>query len=348
VAVKRAAERMGEAEGRLAGLDTTGAIGPQTGAIEALRSASVLLPPALAALVGKLHDDQTSLLPMTRADDPALLPAEEREIGFWLALLARLPDPPDPPEEAPPAPEGQPTISKEVVAKIRSLASEAAAAADRAAGHLEGDRLEESVPEQETVVAKLEEIAKLLPRPPESPADRIRKLIVAEREVAEGVEALPGMNRETRVAEAGALAGAQRGHGREAGSVAEELTSSPGEREKQAGEKVRDAEEEIFSSGESLVRDRVEPAAEAVDRAIGALTEALALLTGDQRQEQQGDEGDQGRKGEEEQREEKSQDARRLDARQARRMMEEMDRERREEERKLFRGVGGPKVDKDW
>jgi hypothetical protein len=29
-------------------------------------------------------------------------------------------------------------------------------------------------------------------------------------------------------------------------------------------------------------------------------------------------------------------------------MMEEMDRERREEEEKLFRGVTGPKVDKDW
>ena len=37
-----------------------------------------------------------------------------------------------------------------------------------------------------------------------------------------------------------------------------------------------------------------------------------------------------------------------MGAREARRLMEEMDRERREEEAKLFRGLGGPKVEKDW
>ena len=84
------------------------------------------------------------------------------------------------------------------------------------------------------------------------------------------------------------------------------------------------------------------PAGEAVDRAVARLEEALALLSGQQEDQGQQPPPQGGPKPEE------KKEQGRLDPAEARRLMEEMDRDRREEERKLFEGSGGPKVEKDW
>jgi hypothetical protein len=233
------------------------------------------------------------------------------------------------------------------VAKIRDLAGEALAAAGRADALLRAEKLEDSEPEQQTVIDRLAAIRDLLPKPPESPAEKIRKLLAAERKVREEIEPLAGMNDEARAAAGTGLAERQRTHGRTATGIAEELSASPGEKEKAAADKVREAEGEIFASGEDLDRDRPEPAGEATDRAIEALEEALDLLSGkqDQQQQQQQQQNEQDEKKDEEKEKDEPQ---RLDAAEARRMMEEMDRDRRREEDKLFPGGGGMRVDKDW
>lgn len=341
--IREAAKAMGEAEGRLQGLDAKSARAEQTAAIAKLRAAGLIVVAPLPALVGKLIGDQAGLLDATRAGDSALVPEEQGEIGAWVEAFTTLPDPPEPAE-------GQPaTLTKEIVAKIRALAGEALDASRRAATHLLEGRAEESAPDQETVLAKLEAIRDLLPKPPKSPAERIRELIEKERETRTGIDGLPGLNDEARRAVEADLESRQRGHGREAGAIGKELGDSPGEKEKAAAGKVEEAETEIFDSAESLARSRDEPAGDATDRAIERLEEALAILSGEEGdQKDPSDQENRPDESGEEEREGNRQDPRRLDAAEARRMMEEMDRDRRDEEKKLFPGGGGMKVDKDW
>jgi len=209
------------------------------------------------------------------------------------------------------------------------------------------------VPDQQVVLDKLTEIEKLLPKPPKPPAERLRKLLEEEKAAKKSIKALPGRSEEARKQAEAPLAESQTVRGREAGKIAEELAASPGKREKQAVEKVRTAESEIHGSSEALRRDKVDAAGEATDRAVKAIEEALDILSGkkkdqgQQRQQQPKKKpGDQQKK--DGQKKEGEKDARKLTPREARRLMEEMDRNRREEERKLLPEGGGPRVDKDW
>lgn len=346
-AVRRGATAMGEAEGHLDGRDAKGTVEVQGRAIAELGAAARRLPIVLPPLVDKLLGDQQSLLSLSSAGDWRLGATEETEIRSWLAHLTTLPDP------APQA--GTKALSAETIGRIRTLAGDAEAACARAGGHLAAGRVQESVPEQEFVVEKLQAIRELLPRPPVPPAERIRKLIKEEREVEGAIGALPGMSPDARAEESRGLGERQTGNGREAGSIGKELESSPPEREKRAAAKVREAETEVHASAESLRRDLPDPAGASVQRAIASLEEALQILSGKknedqqqkQKQNQKDQSGDQGQK-DQPKPERKSEDARKLDSREARRLMEEMDKKRREEEKKLFRGLGGPKVEKDW
>jgi len=340
--VRDAAKAMGEAEARFHGFEPAVARPSQSLAIRMLGLAGMVVASPFPTIVAKLIDDQQSLLQITRAEGSDPVPEEQGDIGMWIEAISEMPDPT--------VPEGQPaTLTPEAVAKIRALASEALDASRRASEHLEAGREAESVPDQEIVLAKLEEIRQLLPKPPKLPAEKIRELIEAEKIVRRGIDGLTGLNDEARATVRSGLETEQRDHGRAAGAVAKELSDSPGEKEKAAAAKVAEAEAEIFDSAESLQRSRDEPAGQAVDRAIERLEEALALLSGEQNQQDGNQDQNRPDPGENEnEKDERKQDVRRLDAAEARRLMEEMDRDRREEEEKLFPGGRGMKVDKDW
>lgn len=342
-AVQRGAEAMAEAEGRLHGGDGVEATAAQSRAIAELGVAARMLPLLLPQTVAKLLNDQQSLLSRSGAAPSARHATEESEIRSWLAHLTGLSAPPSDAEGG--------ALSAETIEQIRALMTEAEAAAGRAEVHLRADRRSESAPEQETVIEKLEAVRKLLPQPPPSPAERIRKLIAEESAVKQDGDGLAGLADDAQKEEAARLGERQTGNGREAGSIAEQLEASPGEREKSAAGPVREAETEIHASSESYRRELPEPAGESVDRAIASLEEALRILEGRQDQDQQ--DGQQQQQPQQQpdaepSPQESQQDARKLDSREARRLMEEMDRERREQEQKLFRGLGGPRVEKDW
>ena len=182
------------------------------------------------------------------------------------------------------------------------------------------------------------------------------------------------------------LATRQRDDGEEAGSIAGELTqrqAAPGgqgahggqgpagasgdEKAAQALPLVQRGQEDVFTSAESIERLLTEEAAEPIERAIENFERALAILQGEQddsgdqeqqqddsQEQQQQDEGDENQQGEngegegEDQPPEKDPGHYELTPREARMLQEEMDRQRREEEKRVLVVPGGIAVDKDW
>jgi len=325
------------------------------------------------ALEDKILQPLAKLLQPERKDRIQALADEETDVVWVAGLLTQAQLPPPPPEAAaqpspgglPPhaghggAPGQQPQLSAEEVEAInQALALEgetARAASERAQTALEATDLEAAEGAAEEALAALERLRDLLPKPPEPPEVRLRKLIEKQRS-ARGVSgALGDLEGDARRAASEELGEAQRVDGKEAASIAEELETRPDEPAKKAVAKIRQGEDEIYASAEASRRGFDTEASAAIDRDIEHLEEALALLSGEQDQEDEGQqnqdqEQNQDSQGEEprDEQQQAEQRAYALSPEEARRQQEDMDKKRREEEAKIFAGSSSVTVDKDW
>lgn len=292
--------------------------------------------------------------------------AEEEDEVVWVSkLLSRAEVQPS--EEPPGGPGpgtpggGPPALSpekaKELSEALRREGEAAHAASTKAKDELAGARVEPALPEGKKALEALERAAALLPKPPESPEERLRKLIERQegaREAAEGLaEVEPGLRKD-----AGARVGeGQRADGKESGAIAEELEKRQDEPAKKAAGKVREGEAQVFSSAEALERERLEEAKQSIERDIKAFEEALAILSGKQGQDKKQEEDlaqkkDSKRESGEDQKKEKKKEKEKgryaLSPRDARLLRDEMDRKRREEEAKIFAAPSTVTAPKDW
>lgn len=305
------------------------------------------------------------LLPIAKLASPAVGSqakplAEDEEDVVWAArIVSRAEIPPSPAPAAPQAtapgaPAGLgPEEAKKLSEALRSEGETALRASSKAFEELSAGRASPALPPAKEALEALRRAADLLPKPPESPEERLRKLIEEERKAKEAVEGLGSLAEDLRRTAGVQIATNQRSAGREAASVAKELEGRQDEPAQRAAPKVREGEERVYASAEAILRERREPAAQAVERAIEAFEEALKLLSGEgpkpEPKEEEKREGEEKRK--EERKEEKPQakEGSRylLTPLDAKAIQDEMDRKRREEEAKIF-VPSSVTVEKDW
>jgi hypothetical protein len=315
------------------------------------------------ALSDKVLKPLAKLVTPKTSEDAKVLADEEDDVVWGSGILSQAeiqaPQGPAAPQGQPsqgPAPgqELTPEKAKELSEALRKEGAAAREASSKAREELAAGRASPALPEATKALEALRRAADLLPKPPEPPEERLKKLIERQKGAARAAEGLAALQGEARNAPRAELSKAQRGDGKEAGSIGEELEKRPDEPGKKAAGKVREGEAQVYSSAEALDRDRLQDGKLAIERDIKCFEEALALLGGkDQNQEQEKqerqeqDQGqDQQKKDAENKRKEDNQYA--LTPREARLRQEEMDRERREEEEKLFVGPSGETVEKDW
>jgi Ca-activated chloride channel family protein len=357
-----------EQERRLSRAALLETIDRQAQTIESLLAARLAWPLDLARAIAELEREQRLVLDRTRTE--LALAREEEELGLLLGALRASLIPQAPAGTAPgaegrgSAPRGV-SLSAEVIGELREHAGAAEDAARAATALIAEDAHTEALAPEEHVLERLEAMRELLPLPlPE----RLRRLIAAERDVEEALGAPPA-DPEALRAQHRELASRQGQHAAEADAIAKALEEAAGaaagdpeqgERLTQAAGLVQEARAEVDATAQALERALATPAREATGRAIGKLEEALERLKPpeqddaqqDQQQEQQQQEQQQQDPGQDAQRDaaqdEALRDARKLSAREARARIEEQEEERRKEEARLYRGVGGPSVEKDW
>ena len=302
---------------------------------------------------------------------------EEDEVVWSSRILSQAkvspgPTAPPGPDGAPhPAPEpgGPPALDEESAKTLsEGLQREgqtALAASTKAREELAKGAAEPALPPGKEALEALRRAADLLPKPPETPEERLKKLIEKQRAAAPAAENLARLEPAARAPASTQLAENQRGDGREAGAIAGELEKRQDEPARKAAPKVREGEGEVFASAEALGKDRSEEAKLSIERGVKAFEEALALLqgkdpqSGDQKQDQQqgGDQDQEQPKDEKgkdkkdrgkDEKEKKDRSHYAVTPRDARLQREEMDRKRREEEAKLFIAPSGIAVEKDW
>jgi hypothetical protein len=312
------------------------------------------------ALSDKVLKPLAKLVTPKTSEDARVLADDEDDVVWGSGILsqAEIQAPPTPQGQPPqgPAPgqELTPEKAKELSEALRKEGKTAQEASSKAREELAAGQAAAALPEATKALEALRRAADLLPKPPEPPEERLKKLIERQKGAAQAAEGLAALEGEARSAPRAELSKAQREGGKEAGGIGEELEKRPDEPAKKAAGKVREGEAQVYSSAEALDRDRLQEGKLAIERDIKAFEEALALLSGkDQNQEQEKQESqkqdqgqDQKKKDAEKEKKEDNQYA--LTPREARLRQEEMDRERREEEDKLFVGPSGETVEKDW
>lgn len=329
------AERAGLAE-------TVQGSGIATDVVEALKD-KVLMP--LAKLISPQHVDELEAL------------ADEEEGVVWGSRILSVAEvPPTPPAQGGPA-AGQagPSLSEEeaqaLSEALRQEGQTALDAATRAMGELREGQADPAYPDSEVALEALRRAADLLPKPPEPPEERLRKLIEREKGALEAVDGLPELAEDLRDTARAQIVTGQRSAGREAAGIAQELEQRQDEPARNAAGKVREGEGEVYASGEAVARDRNEEGKESIQRAIERFEEALALLSGqDPGQDQSQDDSrqDQNQDESRDQESEGDQSQYVLTPREARALQDELDRKRREEEARIYRGSSDITVEKDW
>jgi len=296
----------------------------------------------------------------SRDDELDQLADQEGDVVWVAGILKQAEIPASPPEAAPGqpsphAPEGPQLTEDEAKALSELIRGEAAVVEEYAIAAVEeltAHEIEPAVPPQEEALAALERIVDLLPKPPESPEEKLRRLIEQQTDAQGAAEGIEDLEAEALSQAAARLSETQREDGRLAGEVATELEARQDEKAQGAAPKVREGEEHIFSSAEALTREQPREGKESIDKAIEALKEALAILSGQQDQQkkdqQKNDQNQDQQKKEQQKKEQKNQEKYALTPRQARMLREEMDRKRREEEEKLFSSSPSVTVDRDW
>jgi hypothetical protein len=308
--------------------------------------------------------------------------AEEEDEVVWVSkLLSKAevqptPEPPAGPGQpggaGPGAPGGGPPAlspekAKELSEALRREGETAHAASSKAREELAGARVEPALPEGKKALEALERAVALLPKPPESPEERIRKLIERQGGAREAVDGLADVEPGPRKDASARVGEEQRADGKEAGAVAEELEKRQDEPAKKAAGKVREGEAQVFSSAEALERERLDESKLSIERDLKAFEEALAILSGKQGQDQQDQQDQQGQDKKQEEDLAKKKDSKQesggdkkkekqekkkgryaLSPRDARLLRDEMDRKRREEEAKIFAAPSTVTAPKDW
>ncbi|MEM7231602.1 MAG: hypothetical protein AAF517_05490 [Planctomycetota bacterium] len=284
--------------------------------------------------------------------------AEDEDDVVWASqILTQVQIPASQGGPAAPGQPAPPQLSEEEAKKLsEEIQAEAKIALEKSqlsVEKLNAADVDGSVAPVRETLASLERILELLPKPPETPEEKLRKLIAREVQAKEASEAATELTGDALTSATSALAESQRAEGKVAAEIAEELgvRAQQDPRVPPAIEKIREGEEHIFASAESLSRERAKPATESIDKAIVALTEALQMLQGDQDQQNQDQNQDQQNQQEQQQQQDQQQPRKggqKLTARQARMQKEEMEKKRRKEEEKLFMSSSSVAVDKDW
>ncbi|HUW82911.1 MAG TPA: hypothetical protein VMZ31_08950 [Phycisphaerae bacterium] len=294
---------------------------------------------------------------LTPADVAGAAPlAEAQEDVVWATRLLAAAEisVPDSPQQGTTDEVGSPGMDAETIEQIHALAETAAQAAQNAHTQLADGHVAASLDDQRATLEALEKIAELLPKPPKSPAERLRQLIERERVVRQAIDGLAEMDDGQDEALA-MLADSQNEDAAEAADMAGQLSNSQDENHQAAAGKTREGAQSASTSSEALGQQRLEAARRNTDQAIERLTEALALLSGqqqndqqqqqDQKQNQQKDSSQQDQKDEQQ---DQSDQGYRLTPRQARLRMDEMDQKRREEEKAILQAPSSVTVSKDW
>ncbi len=322
----------------------------------------------LDAIKDKALQPVAKFLAPKPADEANAIADEEEDVIWASGIVSQAEIPPTPPQPQGPVPGGgaaQPPgpVLDAVQAKLLSEAlraegQNALAASTRAREQLATVELAGALEAEKQALEALKRAQELLPKPPKTPEERLRELILRQREALEGVKALAEVPEDARDAPAGALVDSQSAGGREAGGIAMELMKrQQDERAKRAIPKVQEGETAIYSSAEALRRRLLADSEGAIERDIAALEEALAILSGqdeqDQQQDQQQGEDEQQNRQDQQQNqsgaeEEKPKSMYQLSAEKAREEREKMDQERRKEEAKIFAGGSTITVEKDW
>lgn len=320
------------------------------------------------AITDKVLQPLAQLVSPENLDNTKVLADDEDDV-LWAAGIIRQAVISAPPASAahpqgqppgiPPSPEEPPPLTAEEAQKLtEGLQREgeiAFDAASKAKSELEAGHASAALPEEQKTLEALERAAELLPKRPETPEERLKKLIARQELAGRAADALTELEDETRTPASEELTRSQREDGKEASSIAEEIDKRPDEPAKKAAVKVREGEAEIYSSAEALGRALEANAKLAIDRDIAFLKEALAILSGDdskddekqdQKQEKQEDEKQQEDSGDKKNKQ--GENARALTPREARFRQQEMDRKRQEEEAKIFAAPSGLTVEKDW
>lgn len=322
----------------------------------------------LDALKDKVLQPVAKFLTPKPVDEANAIADEEEDVIWAASIVSQAEIPPTPPQPQGPVPPGaggpapQPPVLDEEQAKLLSEAlraegQNALTAATGAREQLEAVQLPEALEAEKEALEALKRAQDLLPKPPKAPEQRLRELIARQHEARAGVQGLAEVPEDARDAPAGALVDSQSADGREAGEIATELAKrQQDERAQRAIPKVQEGERAIYSSAEALRRRLLPDSEGAIERDIAALEEALAILTGqDQQQEDQGQDQQQDQQNQQNQRqdrsgeeEEKPKSMYELSAAKAREERERMDQERRKEEAKIFAGGSRITVEKDW
>jgi len=302
---------------------------------------------------------------------------EEDEVVWSSRILSQANVPPGP--AAQPGPDGAPTpapgqggpppldeeSAKKLSEGLQREGQTALAASTKAREELAKGAAEPALSPGKEALEALRRAADLIPKPPETPEERLKKLIEKQRAAAPAAENLSQLEPDARAPASAELAESQRGDGREAGGIASELEKRQDDPARKAAPKVREGEGEVFASAEALGKARSEEAKLSIERGVKAFEEALALLqgkdpqSGDQKQDQQqgGDQDQEQPKDEKgkdkkdkgkDEKEKKDKSHYAVTPRDARLLREEMDRKRRDEESKLFIAPSGIAVEKDW
>lgn len=344
--------------------------------VEAIKD-KVLLP--LAKMLSARGIEDARLL----ADDE-----EDVVWGAGIVARAEIPPSAEPPGGAsgqphgpgqpPPEPGQSPHLSAEEARKLseglQAAGKEARAAATAARDALAAAHPSTALAEARKALEALRKAADLLPRPPRDPVERLKELLERQRGASQAVGALADLEEAARQPARKTLEDGQRKDGREAGEIAGELEARAGGGQSQPGagptqppaqiveatKKVREGEEKVFTSAELLAQARDPDARTAVDRDVQLFQEALDLLQGKQQEKKEEEkEGDQGQEkqpqeqkkqdqGQQKGKDKKEQKPYALSPRDARFRQQEMDRKRREEEKKLFTAPSTLTVEKDW
>ncbi|MCZ6792221.1 MAG: hypothetical protein O7J95_01255 [Planctomycetota bacterium] len=316
----------------------------------------------IGALKDKVLRPLARKLAPPRGEEMRQLAEEEDEVAWAGGIISQAEIPPTPQGAAPGGPgagHGQPQLdeaeAKALSEKVREEGAIARDAATGARGALERSEIEAAVPSEENALAALERVADLLPKPPESPEEKLRRLIERQKTAGDAAEGMAELEKEALEEAARELAGGQRSDGEVAGEIATELEGrEQDERARKATPRVREGEEHVFASAEAFGRGQPREGRGSIEQAVEALEEALALLSGQQPQRDEGDpeknqeQDERDQRGEGQRDPKESQGSYALTPRQARMLKEQMDKKRREEEAKVLFSRSSITVDKDW
>ena len=324
-------------EAALVSVDGVEAVTQSAQLMEALTRGRFLQPMDLGTIAHELVGEQSTTL--SRIEQGRALAEEEIELAALCTAVAMADT------VTPTATPGQPTAPPVDTEQIAELGRSAQANLIVAFRALETGDHTAALPTAQEALADLQRIVELLPKPPESPADKLKRLIRQQTALRDDVAEAPLSEEATERNQA--LYAKEQAMAEEASALAGELALSPPEQPgAEAAKHVQTGSEAMAATAQAIDQTHSEAAVENAARAIDELKRALALLQGDQNDQEQDKQDKQTQQGEDDKNKGEQQDQ--MTPQQARNAMEQMDRERREAEEQLLPGARGIIIERDW